>query len=128
MALLKRIESVILFVSDIHAAARWYADIFQVEVNYENPLYAYINLSGFTLGFHPLDKKCPGGAGGTTVYWEVTDIDNALLLLKEKGAVLYRGPVQTTLGAKAAMLLDPFGCTLGLNELPASNNRSISHF
>lgn len=35
------------------------------------------------------DSKCPGGVGGTTVYW--------------------------------AMLIDPFGCTIGLN---ASTPRS----
>lgn len=119
--LLKRIESVLLFVSDIDAAARWYADIFAADVRYENPLYAYIVLPGVTIGFHPLDKKCPGGVGGTSVYWEVVDIDNAISLLKAKDATLYRGPIQTSLGAKAAMLLDPFGCSIGLNELPLSN-------
>ncbi|QEI09257.1 glyoxalase [Pigmentiphaga aceris] len=117
MGLLKRIDSVVLFVLDIAAAAGWYADIFDVDVEYENPCYAYVVLPDMTLGFHPLDKKCPGGAGGTTVYWQVDSMDEAILFLVNKGATLYRGPIQTAPGGRAAMLLDPFGCTIGLNEV-----------
>lgn len=117
MILLKSIDSVVLFVDDISVSASWYAEIFNVDVEYENPFYAYVVLPGVTIGFHPLDNKCPGGAGGTTVYWKVDSVDDAILLLQSKGARLYRGPIQTTLGAKAAMLLDPFGCTIGLSEL-----------
>ncbi|WP_417282686.1 VOC family protein [Comamonas sp.] len=113
--LLKQIESIVFFVSDIEAAAAWYAELFQAEVQHENSQYAFIQAAGCLLGFHPLDSKCPGGVGGTTVYWEVADLDVAIKALEHRGAVLYRGPISTSLGARAAMLLDPFGCTIGLN-------------
>ncbi|WP_120967458.1 VOC family protein [Comamonas sp. lk] len=113
--LLKQIESIVFFVSDIEAAAAWYAELFQAEVQHENSQYAFIQAPGCLLGFHPLDSKCPGGVGGTTVYWEVADLDVAIKALESRGAVLYRGPISTSLGARAAMLLDPFGCSIGLN-------------
>ncbi len=113
--MLKSIESVVLFVSDIEAAARWYADIFHCEVAHENPAFAFIKTPGLVIGFHPSDTKCPGGIGGTTVYWEVASIDEAVAYLVERGAKLHRGPGLTSFGAGAAMLVDPFGCTIGLN-------------
>lgn len=114
--LLKQIESVVLFVQDIDATAIWYAELFQAEVQYENHHYAFIRTPGCLIGFHPQDSKCPGGVGGATVYWEVADLQEAIRRLEQRGAVLYRGPIVTSLGAAAAMLLDPFGCTIGLNQ------------
>ena len=113
--MLKHVESMVLFVPDVAAAARWYADLFGVEIRWENPQYAFIGAPGVTIGFHPADAKCPGGAGGSTVYWEVDDLAQAMNFLVARGATLYRGPVVTSFGAGAAMLKDPFGCTLGLH-------------
>lgn len=114
--LFKQLESVIFFVPDIEAAAAWYADVFQTTVQRENDQYVFIKAPGCLIGFHPLDGKCPGGPGGTTAYWEVASLQAAIEALELKGAVLYRGPITTSFGAKAAMLIDPFGCTLGLNQ------------
>jgi len=113
--MLKSVESIVLFVADIDAAARWYGEIFGSEVAWENPRFAFIRAPGLVIGFHPADAKCPGGAGGTTVYWEVESIPEALRFLTERGARLHRGPGVTSFGAGAAMLVDPFGCTIGLN-------------
>ena len=114
--MLKHLESIVLFVQDIHAASRWYAEIFGAQVQYENPQYAFIRAPGILLGFHPADPKCPGGIGGTTAYWEVEDLELAVKYLQVHGAVLHRGPSRTDFGAAAALLIDPFGCPIGLNR------------
>ena len=112
-----QIESVVLFVADIDAAAAWYAALLGVPVQHENPRYAYVRApGGVHIGFHPADAKNPGGVPGTTPYWEVADFDAALAALLERGATLHRGPGVTDLGARVALLIDPFGNTLGLNE------------
>jgi predicted enzyme related to lactoylglutathione lyase len=100
--MLKHLESIMLFVHDIHAASRWYADIFGAHVQYENPQYAFIRAAGMVIGFHPTDAKCPGGIGGTTAYWEVEDLDRTVAYLQAHGAVLHRGPRRTDFGAGAA--------------------------
>ncbi len=124
-AVLERVESVVLFVAHVDQAARWYARLFGVPVQYENPRYAFIRAPGVLVGFHPADAKCPGGIGGTTVYWEVADLAEAVALLLSHGARLHRGPAHTDLGAGAAMLVDPFGCTIGLNQSTAASLRAI---
>lgn len=123
--LFKQLESVVFFVSNIDVAASWYADLFQTEVHRENDQYAFVRAPGYLLGFHPLDGKCPGGPGGTTIYWEVADLQGAIKELGLRGAVLYRGPITTSFGAKAAMLLDPFGCTFGLNQSTQQSLKAI---
>lgn len=115
--LLRRFETVLLFVPDIEAAAAWYAELLGVAVEHENPQYAFVRgPRGVLIGFHPADGKCPGGIGGTTVVWDVTDLAEALQQLLSRGAVLHRGPMTTSLGAQVAMVVDPFGNTLGLNQ------------
>ena len=123
--MLKHLESIVLFVSDIAAAAAWYAEIFGSEVAWENPDFAFIKAGGVVIGFHPADSKCPGGVGGTTVYWEVESINESIEFLTTRGAKLHRGPGLTSFGAGAAMLIDPFGCTIGLN---ASSQESRVEF
>ncbi|MEP6609897.1 MAG: VOC family protein [Burkholderiaceae bacterium] len=124
-AVLKRLESVVLFVPDIDAAARWYAEIFGTVVQHENAKYAFIQVPGLIVGFHPADVKCPGGVGGTTAYWEVERLDEAVALLIKQGAKLFRGPGVTNFGASIAMLIDPFGCTIGLNQSTERSRRMI---
>jgi predicted enzyme related to lactoylglutathione lyase len=123
---LRFVESVVLFVADIDAAARWYADVFATDVQRENARYAFIRAPGVYIGFHPADERCPGGVGGTTVYWEVDDLKEAIEFLGQRGARLHRGPGVTEFGAGAAMLIDPFGCTIGLNSATAQSRAELS--
>lgn len=126
MPSLRFIESVVLFVSDIEAAAAWYARLFCVEVKHENDQYAYIHATGVLIGFHPADSKCPGGVGGTTVYWEVDNLHQTVEELVAMGARLHRGPGTTSFGAGAAMLICPFGCTIGLNQSSPQSRAMLS--
>lgn len=123
--MLSTIESVVRFVPDIEAAARWYADLLGVEVRHENPRYAFVVCGGLVIGFHPADEKCPGGIGGTTVYWEVDSLDDAVGRLVAAGARIHRGPGSTSYGARVALLVDPFGCTIGLNQASEASRRLI---
>lgn len=116
MPLLQAVDTVVLFVPDIEKAAKWYATLFDVEVEYENPKFAFIRAPGAIIGFHPADAKCPGGVGGTTVYWTVASLTQALSELEARGARLLRGPGVTSLGDAVALLVDPFGCTIGLQQ------------
>ena len=114
--LLRHIESVVLFVPSIETAARWYAELFSSSVEYENAQFAFVRAGGTVIGFHPADAKCPGGVGGTTVYWAVSSLVAAIDHLVTKGACVHRGPHGTSSGASIALLIDPFGNTIGLNE------------
>ena len=112
--MLKKFDSTVCFVEDIHGAANWYADVVGVEVKYENEMYAYIEFGDFKIGFHPEDRKFRSGVAGQTTYWSVNSLDVSIDVLTRKGAKLYRGPIKTSLNQDACILLDPFGNTLGL--------------
>ena len=117
--MLMQVESILLFVEDIHAVAQWYSRLFDTNVEYENPNYAFIRTGSVILSFHPSDEKKGPGHNGQVTYWAVNNFDQALARCQQQGATLYRGPMITTLGAKVAMLLDPFGNPFGLNQSPA---------
>ena len=51
------------------------------------------------------------------VYWAVASLTDGIDRLVDLGARVHRGPVVTSLGAKVAMLVDPFGCAIGLHEV-----------
>lgn len=123
---LKHMESIVLFVPDVGRAAAWYAEILGADVEWENPDFAFVKTDGPLIGFHPADSKCPGGAGGTTAYWEVESIGECVEYLTQRGATLHRGPAVTSFGAGAAMLLDPFGCTIGLNASSRESRARLS--
>ena len=46
--------------------------------------------------------------------------------LTARGARLHRGPGVTGFGAGAAMLVDPFGCTIGLNAGTAASRQRVA--
>ena len=78
----------------------------------------FVRAAGMILGFHPADDKNAIGPNGSVTYWEVDDVSLAISELTSRGATLYRGPGRTDLGADVAMLLDPFGNAIGLNQSP----------
>jgi len=113
-AMFKKFNSVVLFVHDVDAAVKWYADILNCEINYENSDYAYITLTTGNIGFHREDQKNRNSTIGQTVYWSVDDLYKAKDTLIARGAILYRKPMETDLKEIACMLTDPFGNSIGL--------------
>ncbi len=111
---LGKFDSVVFFVEDIHQVSKWYAELLNTEVKYENENYAYITFSGGKLGFHPSDMKSVDLADGQVVYWEVDSLGNSLDIFKSKGSKLSRGPLKTTLNEYACIICDPFGNAIGL--------------
>lgn len=64
--MLLQLESVVLVVNDIDAAAFWYAALLGVPVEHENPCYALVRAPhDVIIGFHQADAKNPGGVPGT---------------------------------------------------------------
>ena len=63
---------------------------------------------------HPEDEKNPIGITGQTVYWSVESLTECISQFKAKGATIYRGPLKTSLGEYACILVDPFGNRIGI--------------
>lgn len=95
--MLLQLESVVLFVNDIDAAAAWYAALLGVPVDHGNPRDAFVRTPrGVTIGFHPADAKNSDGVPGTAPDWVVADFDAALATLLARRATLHHGPPSQT--------------------------------
>lgn len=106
-----------VFVDDPAAAARWWAALFDAEVNLDiegQKVYAWLDLDGMELGFHPASSRNPHG-GSTVPYWAVDDLDTERQRLLNAGCAHHRGPLAVAAGRRVCQLVDPFGFIFGLD-------------
>src|SRR5512141_2584393 len=106
----RRIETVLQWVSDPAASARWYAEFLGIEPTpYEGPYFKF--------GEHAyviLAQSSPGtGRGGTGVWFEVEDVDAAYRELVDRGYKFNEPPFDIPPG-RLVTLNDPDGNILGV--------------
>ena len=109
------LRTVIYGVPDITRAKEWYARAFGIDPYFDEPFYVGFNIGGFELG---LDPDSPSGAGGTTAYWGVNNIDEAMSRMLELGATIATPAKDVGEGIKVGSVADPFGNHLGIIENP----------
>ena len=115
------LRTVIYGVPDLDAAKTWYSRAFGQEPYFDEAFYVGFNIGGFELG---LDPNSPSGAGGTTAYWGVANIEDAVSFMQSLGATL-ASPVQDVgEGIKVAAVSDPFGNRIGIIENPHFDPKS----
>jgi len=115
--LFKRVSTVMTFAEDPEAAARWWAGLLGADVQLDTDgtsVYAWIELGGIEVGFHPADDARNPRGGSPVVYWAVDDLDAARRHLLDAGATHHRGPLQVTPGRRICQLSDPYGTIVGL--------------
>lgn len=111
------LRTVIYSVNDLERAKAWYTEVLGQEPYFDEPFYVGFNVGGFELGLDPSEENRPG-AGGSTTYWGVEEIEAAHARLLELGARDH-GPVQDVGGGiRVASVLDPFGNVFGIIENP----------
>ena len=117
MAAFLGLRTVIYSVNDLDRAKAWYTAVLGQEPYFAEPFYVGFNVGGFELGLDPSEENRPG-AGGTSAYWGVEEIEAAHARLLEVGA-RDNGPVQDVGGGiRVATVLDPFGNVFGIIENP----------
>jgi predicted enzyme related to lactoylglutathione lyase len=114
-AMFRGLRTIIYGVPDLPRARDWYTRAFGTQPYFEEHYYVGFQIGGFELG---LDPHSPSGAGGTTAYWGVANIEDAVSFLQSLGASL-ASPIQDVgEGIKVATVNDPFGNRLGVIENP----------
>jgi uncharacterized protein len=109
------VSEVMYFVSDRHAAATWYSDLFGIKVTcLENPEHFFIRVGSQEVWFHQADSKVPSGAAGHVAYWQVADFHTVLERAIGLGAKLYRGPLDRQDGSYMCQVKDLDGNLIGL--------------
>jgi predicted enzyme related to lactoylglutathione lyase len=114
---------ILYFVYDRMESARWYADLFGSDISYlDDRNHFFVRVGSQEIWFHQADEKCPVGAGGQVAYWLVDDLDEMLERALERGAALYRGPLERLDGRFMCQIRDPSGNLVGFigprNRIP----------
>ncbi|MFI1885367.1 VOC family protein [Streptomyces jumonjinensis] len=116
--MLHGIRTVMIFVDDPEAAARWWGDIFAAEVKLDvngASVYAWLDLGGLELGFHPASPEANPHGASTVPYWPVEDLDTERQRLLTAGCTHHRGPLAVEPGRRVCQLVDLFGTVFGLD-------------
>jgi predicted enzyme related to lactoylglutathione lyase len=108
-------RTVIFGAPDLARAKEWYTSAFGIEPYFDEPFYVGFNVGGYELG---LDPNAEAGPGGTTAYWGVGDIDQAIAHMGTLGATIESAVNEVGEGIKVAVILDPFGNRIGIIENP----------
>lgn len=111
------LRTVVYFVADLAAAAKWYAGILGIEPYFDTPYYVGFNVGGYELGLHPVEGET-SGPGGTQAYWGVPDVEAAHARLLELGARPHKEIQDVGEGIKLATVQDPWGNVFGVIENP----------
>lgn len=117
---IEHVGNVFLFVSDLEAAASWYADLLGAEP--ERPMGQLVvwDLGGVRLTVHAEDEFNTAATAGSVAYFDVPDADAAAAACVDRGGVIHRGPKTVFSGERLVQILDPFGAIFGLRQPPAS--------
>ena len=108
------LRTVIHDVHDLDAAKRFYAWFLGKDPYFDQPFYVGFDADGYELGLRPAEGESRAGAGGTTAYLAVHDVDAELARVVERGARVREQPVDVGDGIRVASFVDPFGNVLGL--------------
>lgn len=110
------ISAVLIHVSDVPAAIRWYQAAFPQTVpqHLAEFDFSFLQIGPVSLELVPADEKVGAGPAGSVVYWAVEDFDAALAHFQALGATLYRGPLAIQDGLRMCQVRDPWGNCIGL--------------
>jgi predicted enzyme related to lactoylglutathione lyase len=108
-----------VFADDPEVSARWWGETLGAPVKLDvagtGAVYAWIEVAGVELGFHPADDDRNPRGGSPVVYWQVDDVDQVRERLLAAGCAHHRGPLVIEPGRRIAQVRDPFGTVFGLD-------------
>lgn len=127
--MLRGLTSLQLFVDDVAAAERWYADLLGVDPYFRSedaglpPGARRVPRRRLPSELGVTDRKLAPdglqtGPSGTVTYWQVDDVTAVFDRLISMGAKPLQSPTELNRGFMIASVVDPFGNVLGLRFDP----------
>jgi predicted enzyme related to lactoylglutathione lyase len=115
------VGNVFYFVSDLKAAASWYAARLGREPVVEGRSLVAFDIDGVRLTIHEADDVNSPGPAGSSPYWTVPNVDDVVAEWTARGAVTHRGPKTVFTGERLCQLLDPWDNLFAIREEPATS-------
>ena len=111
----KKLRTVIYHVEDLEKAKEWYINITGTKPYFDKPFYVGFDINGFELGLDP-DMNGVEKGSHSVAFWAVDNIEECVENLRIAGASV-KSPVKDVgEGIRVAVILDPFGNSVGLIE------------
>lgn len=113
------ITAITLFVEDLGTTRRFYEEVFQLPVHYEDPSSVVFQFGATLVNLLAVTEApelvAPGAVGGPEagirfqLTLEVEDVDAVCTRLAERGVRLLNGPMNRPWGIRTASFRDPAG-------------------
>ena len=108
------LRTTIYKVSDLDAAKKWYAEVFETQPYFDEPFYVGFNIGGYELGVQPEENGPTQKSDAVVSYWGVENVEQEFERFISAGATVHENPNDVGGGIKVATLNDPWGNIIGL--------------
>jgi lactoylglutathione lyase len=109
------LQTIVLFVSDVERAARFYRDQLGLEQVYESDGRLALRCGSVRLLLHPTEEPARG-VSNVELYFQVDGVDAAVSRLRAEGVGVLLEPTDDPWGERNAGILDPDGYPVYLTE------------
>ncbi len=109
------LQTIVLFVSDVQRAARFYRDQLGLEQVYEQDDRVALRCGPTRLLLHPAEE-IERGPWNVELYFQVVDVDECLSQLRAQGVGVLLEPTDEPWGERNAGVLDPDGYPVYLTQ------------
>jgi lactoylglutathione lyase len=114
-AMITGLQTIVLFVSQVERAARFYRDQLGLEQVYEDDGRVALECGPTRLFLHPTEES-ERGPWNVELYFQVDDVDAAIARLRAQGVGVLLEPINEPWGERNAGSLDPDGYPVYLTQ------------
>jgi lactoylglutathione lyase len=114
-AMITGLQTIVLYVSDVERAARFYRDQLELEQVYESNGRMALQCGPTRLFLHPTEDP-ERGPWNVELYLQVEDVDDAVSSLRAQGVGVLLEPTDEPWGERNAGILDPDGYPVYLTQ------------
>jgi lactoylglutathione lyase len=113
--MITRLQTIVLFVSDVERAARFYRDQLGLEQVFETDGRVAVQCGPTRLFLHPTEEA-ERGPWNVELYFQVENVDEAVSRLRAQGVGVLLEPTDEPWGERNAGVLDPDGYPVYLTQ------------
>jgi catechol 2,3-dioxygenase-like lactoylglutathione lyase family enzyme len=114
-AVIGGLQTIVLFVSDVERAARFYRDELGLDQVYASEDRLALSCGPIRLLLHPSEEPARG-VSNVELYFQVDDVDEAVSRLRARGVGVLVEPTDEPWGERDAGVLDPDGYPVYLTQ------------